>query len=87
MTVDASRSSQFISALLLAPFALAALLASLEQRAWLLAPLVLLPWAVAWARRVWRDPAGAGLNAALAATAKIGLAFAALLCLGALVQV
>ena len=75
------------SALLLAPFALAVLLAFLEQRAWLLAPLLLLPWAIALTRRVWREPAGVRLNAALASTAKLGLAFAVLLSLSALVQV
>jgi 1,4-dihydroxy-2-naphthoate polyprenyltransferase len=71
------------TALLHAPFALAIVLAHAERRAFLLAPLVLLPWATSLAQRVWREPAGAGLNSALAATAKLGLAFAALLSLGA----
>jgi hypothetical protein len=44
---------------------------------------VLLPWAVHLTLRVQRAPAGAGLNGALAATAKLGLAFALLLSLGA----
>jgi 1,4-dihydroxy-2-naphthoate octaprenyltransferase len=69
--------------LLYAPFALALLLALQERRPWLLAPLVLLPWAVRLALRVRREPAGAGLNAVLAATASLGLAFALLLTLGA----
>jgi 1,4-dihydroxy-2-naphthoate octaprenyltransferase len=47
-------------------------------------PLVLLPWAIALALRMARNPAGAGLNAVLAATANLGLAFAVLLSLGAL---
>jgi 1,4-dihydroxy-2-naphthoate octaprenyltransferase len=71
------------TALLHAPFALAIVLALAERRAFLLAPLVLLPWATSLAQRVQRAPAGAGLNALLAATAKLGLAFAALLSLGA----
>jgi 1,4-dihydroxy-2-naphthoate polyprenyltransferase len=71
------------AALLHAPFALAIVLAHAESRAFLLAPLVLLPWATSLAQRVRREPAGAGLNARLAATAKLGLAFAALLSLGA----
>jgi 1,4-dihydroxy-2-naphthoate polyprenyltransferase len=65
------------------PFLLAGLLAAQQHQAWLLAPLVLLPWAVHLALRVQRAPAGAGLNALLAATAKLGLAFALLLSLGA----
>jgi 1,4-dihydroxy-2-naphthoate octaprenyltransferase len=52
-----------------------------------LLPLLLLPWTLALARRVRREPSGAGLNAVLASTASLGLAFAVLLCLGALVQV
>ena len=71
------------AALLHAPFALAIALAHAEGRALLLAPLVLLPWATSLAQRVRREPAGAGLNARLAATAKLGLAFAVLLSLGA----
>jgi 1,4-dihydroxy-2-naphthoate polyprenyltransferase len=69
--------------LLHAPFALAVALALHERRAGLLAPLVLLPWAARLALRVKREPAGAWLNAALASTAKLGLAFALLLSLGA----
>jgi 1,4-dihydroxy-2-naphthoate octaprenyltransferase len=69
--------------LLAVPFALLPALAAYERRVWLLAPLVLLPWAVRLALRVRREPAGAGLNAVLAATASLGLAFALLLSLGA----
>jgi 1,4-dihydroxy-2-naphthoate octaprenyltransferase len=69
--------------LLHAPFALLALVAYSEGRALLLAPLVLLPWAASLARQVSRKPAGAWLNGALATTAKLGLAFAALLSLAA----
>ena len=65
------------------PFLLALLLAERQQSAWLLTPLVLLPWATTLAQRVRRAPAGAWLNAALASTAKLGLAFAVLLSLGA----
>jgi 1,4-dihydroxy-2-naphthoate polyprenyltransferase len=72
--------------LLHAPFALAAMVAAHEQRVLLLAPLVLLPWATLLSRRVLRRPSGAWLNAALAATAKLGLCFAVLLSLGALVE-
>jgi 1,4-dihydroxy-2-naphthoate polyprenyltransferase len=73
--------------LLHAPFALAALVALQEGRALLLAPLVLLPWAIKLTHRISREPAGAWLNGALAATAGLGLAFAVLLSLGALVQI
>jgi 1,4-dihydroxy-2-naphthoate polyprenyltransferase len=73
--------------LLHAPFALAALVAIQEGRASLLAPFILLPWAIKLARSVSRAPEGPWLNLALAATAKLGLAFAVLLSLGALVQI
>jgi 1,4-dihydroxy-2-naphthoate octaprenyltransferase len=63
-----------------APFALAFWMGTF-------APIILLPWALALALRVRRAPSGAGLNAVLASTASLGLAFAVLLCLGALVQV
>ena len=71
------------SILLCAPFALVIALAAHERRAWLLAPIVLLPWAVRLALAVRREPGGAWLNAALASTAKLGLVFAALLSLAA----
>ena len=71
------------SILLCVPFVLLAALAAYERRAWLLAPLVLLPWAVRLALAVRREPAGAWLNAALASTAKLGLVFAVLLSLAA----
>lgn len=58
------------------PFVLAVLLS-------LYLPLVLLPWAIGLARRVRREPSGAGLNAVLAQTARLGLAFALLLSLAA----
>jgi 1,4-dihydroxy-2-naphthoate octaprenyltransferase len=69
--------------LMLTPFALQALLAAQERSAALLAPLVLLPWAARLALKVRREPSGAWLNSALAATARLGLAFALLLSLGA----
>jgi 1,4-dihydroxy-2-naphthoate octaprenyltransferase len=71
------------AALMHAPFALSVVLAFAGEQAWLLAPLLLLPWATTLAQRVAREPAGAGLNAVLGATAKLGLAFASLLSLGA----
>jgi 1,4-dihydroxy-2-naphthoate octaprenyltransferase len=71
------------AALLHVPFALLALISYSEGRTLLLAPLVLLPWAASLARRIWREPAGAWLNGALASTAKLGLAFAVLLSLAA----
>jgi 1,4-dihydroxy-2-naphthoate octaprenyltransferase len=71
------------AALMHAPFALSVVLAFAGEQAWLLAPLLLLPWATTLAQRVAREPAGAGLNAVLGATAKLGLAFALLLSLGA----
>ncbi|HVJ22668.1 MAG TPA: hypothetical protein VM756_01890, partial [Burkholderiales bacterium] len=76
------------AALMHLPFALSALLAFTRGQPWLLAPLVLLPWANTLAQRVARAPSGAWLNAALGATAKLGLAFALLFSIGAaLVQV
>ena len=71
------------AALMHLPFALSAALAFSREQAWLLAPLVLLPWATTLAQRVARAPAGAWLNTALSATAKLGLAFAFLLSVGA----
>jgi 1,4-dihydroxy-2-naphthoate octaprenyltransferase len=70
-----------------APFALAALLAWQERNPGLLAPLVLLPWATRLVLQVRREPAGRWLNRALASTASLGLAFALVLSLGALVKV
>jgi 1,4-dihydroxy-2-naphthoate octaprenyltransferase len=71
------------AALMHLPFVLSVAISLLERKAWLLAPLALLPWATTLAQRVAREPAGAWLNAALGATAKLGLAFALLLSLGA----
>jgi 1,4-dihydroxy-2-naphthoate octaprenyltransferase len=71
------------AALMQLPFVLSVAISLLERKAWLLAPLALLPWATTLAQRVAREPAGAWLNAALGATAKLGLAFALLLSLGA----
>jgi 1,4-dihydroxy-2-naphthoate octaprenyltransferase len=68
--------------LLLAPFALVLALAQHEERIGLLAPLLLLPWAVRLYLRVRRTPSGAWLNGALASTAKLGLVFAILLSVG-----
>jgi 1,4-dihydroxy-2-naphthoate octaprenyltransferase len=69
--------------LMLAPFALALVLAAEERSAGLLAPLVLVPWVMRLVARVRREPAGAWLNGALATTAKLGLAFSLLLSVGA----
>lgn len=69
--------------LLLAPFALVLVLAASEERIGLLAPLVLLPWAVRLYFQVRQAPSGAWLNGALASTAKLGLVFAVLLSAGA----
>ena len=69
--------------LLHAPFALILALALQEGRVGLLAPLLLLPWATLLYLRVRRSPAGGWLNRALASTAKLGLAFALLLSVGA----
>ena len=71
------------AALMHLPFALSVVLALTGRQAWLLAPLVLLPWASTLAQRVAREPAGTWLNQALGATAKLGLAFALLLSVGA----
>jgi 1,4-dihydroxy-2-naphthoate octaprenyltransferase len=69
-------SAREYAALVHAPFGLAAALSLYE-------PLVLLPWASLLARRVWREPAGPGLNRVLEATASLGLGFALLLSLAA----
>lgn len=71
------------AALMHLPFALLTVLAYTREQPGLLAPLVLLPWATTLAQRVAREPAGAWLNAALGATAKLGLAFALLLSVAA----
>jgi 1,4-dihydroxy-2-naphthoate octaprenyltransferase len=71
-----------LALLLHAPFALVLVLAGLEGRIGLLAPLLLLPWAVRLYLRVRRTPSGAWLNGALASTAKLGLVFAILLSVG-----
>jgi 1,4-dihydroxy-2-naphthoate polyprenyltransferase len=68
--------------LLLTPFALALVLARYEGRIGLLAPVLLLPWAMRLYFRVRRMPSGAWLNGALASTAKLGLVFAILLSAG-----
>jgi len=69
--------------LLLAPFVLVLALAGSEGRIGLLAPLVMLPWAVRLYLRVRRTPSGTWLNGALGSTAKLGLLFAVLLSVGA----
>ena len=71
------------AALMHLPFVLLVAISLVEREAWLLAPLALLPWATTLAQRVAREPAGAWLNTVLGATAKLGLAFALLLSLGA----
>ena len=71
------------AALMHLPFVLLVAISLVEREAWLLAPLALLPWATTLAQRVAREPAGAWLNTVLGATAKLGLAFAMLLSLGA----
>jgi len=68
--------------LLLAPFALILALAQYEERIGLLAPLLLLPWALRLYLRVRRTPSGVWLNGALASTATLGLLFAILLSAG-----
>jgi 1,4-dihydroxy-2-naphthoate octaprenyltransferase len=68
--------------LLLAPFGLVLALAGSEGRIGLLAPLLVLPWAVRLYLRVRKTPSGAWLNEALGSTAKLGLAFAILLSVG-----
>jgi len=75
------------AALMHLPFVLLIVISLEENAAWLLVPFVLLPWASTLSQRIAREPAGAWLNGALAATAKLGLAFAALLSLGALIQI
>jgi 1,4-dihydroxy-2-naphthoate polyprenyltransferase len=70
-------------ALMHLPFAFLIAIAFVERGAWLLAPLALLPWATILSKKIRRQPAGAWLNAALGATARLGLAFAVLLSLGA----
>jgi 1,4-dihydroxy-2-naphthoate octaprenyltransferase len=75
------------AALMHLPFVLSIGISLLEREPWLLAPLALLPWATTLAQRVRREPAGAGLNAVLASTAKLGLTYALLLGVAGLVQV
>jgi 1,4-dihydroxy-2-naphthoate octaprenyltransferase len=69
--------------LMLVPFTLVLALAGLEHHVALLAPLTLLPWAARLVLRIRHEPSGTWLNAALGSTARLGLAFALLLSLGA----
>jgi 1,4-dihydroxy-2-naphthoate polyprenyltransferase len=72
------------AALLLLPFVLLpALGLKTNSGFWLLMPLALLPWALSLAVLVRREPSGPGLNQVLAATARLGIAFAVLLSIGA----
>ena len=75
------------AALMHLPFVLLVVIAWAKGNVWLLAPLVLLPWATTLAQRVAREPAGPGLNAVLGATALLGLAFSLLFSLAAIVAV
>ena len=73
------------AALMHLPFVLLLVIAFEKSSPWLLAPLVLLPWATTLSQRIAREPAGAWLNGALAGTAKLGLAFSVLLSLGCVI--
>ena len=72
------------AALMHLPFVLLMVISWANRNAWLLAPLLLLPWATTLTQRVAREPAGRGLNAVLGATALLGLAFSLLFSLAAM---
>ena len=72
--------------LMLAPFALLALLVPLSRLGWgLLLPLLALPAGAALVRRFWQETAGPAFNALLARTARFQVVFAVLLALAALI--
>ncbi len=77
-------SLRLYAALLLVPFALAALLAWTAGTAWLALPLLALPWALRLARALGRAEPGLALNALLFRTVLLELAFGLLLSAGAL---
>ncbi len=73
--------------LLLAPFALLAVLAMLTGiGATLLVPLLALPTAIGLVRRFWRETPGPAFNALLAQTARLQVLFSVLLCVGILLH-
>ncbi len=73
--------------LLLAPFALLAVLATLTGiGATLLVPLLALPMAISLVRRFWREVPGPAFNPLLAQTAKLQVLFSVLLCAGILLH-
>jgi 1,4-dihydroxy-2-naphthoate octaprenyltransferase len=72
------------AALLLAPFALAVLLATIAGTAWLALPLATLPWALRLARAPGRAESGPALNAILFRTVLLEVAFGMALSVGAL---
>lgn len=79
-------SARLYALTLWAPFAACLAMAAIDARAWLAAPLLLLPMA----RRLQADfvnaPAGPAFNLILFRTVKLELAFGAALCAGAMIQ-
>ncbi len=73
-------SRRFFGILLMLPFLLPAIRRGLGQGRWLV--LAVLPFALALVGRFFHEPRGPGLNRLLAATARLQLAFGAVLSLG-----
>ncbi len=53
---------------------------------WVLLPGLTAPFAIALNRKIWKDPGGAELNQALAATAKLALSFSILMSVGVILS-
>jgi len=78
--LGAANSRILYGLLLLLPFFLPLLLGNFDSGRWL--PLVLLPMTLLLLRNFMREQPGAGLNLYLAQTARLQLAYSALLSLG-----
>ncbi len=68
------------------PFVLVPAMAAMRSSPWLLAPVLCAPWAARLHRDFLAEPPGPGFNAILFRTVKLELAFAFLLCAGAVAQ-
>ena len=85
IALGAGATKRLYAALMVAPFLLLAPLSLLLPHAHAAAALISAPLAILAVARLFREPPGPGLNAILAQTAQVQLAFAALLCVGLVV--
>ena len=79
-------SRALYGATLWSPFVLVPAMAAIRASPWLLAPLACAPWAARLHRDFLAQAPGPGFNAILFRTVKLELAFALLLCAGAVAQ-